>query len=369
MRTVLSVVGACVLGACALGGDPNPAHEWTPAKSGGVCSAYINAPPSHGSLAWIRAAPTRQIRGTWGAGVLQAGCADARGGVLWRLEGTEKGEGLGWSVAGLQDINDDGWGEVAVGTPHAGRAEDHQRGSVRLLSGRSGAMIWRTDGEAEFDQLGVCVARLADWDGDGVVEVLTCAAGEGSNEPRGSGTVVVLSGRTGARIWQREISTESDGPGRSACASDDLDGDGREDIVFGVSSGRATGCVHVLGSRSGEVIWRVDGRADGSALGEQVARTCDFDGDGVRDVLATAPWEGEGGELYLLSGADGSSLKTLHGRAGEYLGRFLYEVPDCDGDGIPEVGVSFDTDNAPRVRVFYGGSLTVMGEFPFSRVP
>jgi hypothetical protein len=281
------------------------------------------------------------------------------------LGGSDEGEDLGRSVVKVGDIDGDGWDEVAVGAPGAEAGAMYERGCVRLVSGRTGTPMWRVDGRGAFDLLGVCVESIPDWDGDGAEDVLAGARAVAEyHRTHRTGRVVVLSGRTGESLWQADIEREDRAYISSVCACDDLDGDGRDDIVVGASSGYEGGCVQVLGTRTGTTAWRAIGTVKDGWFGSKVKRVRDFDGDGVRDLLVTAPKEGDGGVLHVLSGVDGSELRVLSGKPGEHLGTQLFAVPDLDGDGISEVGVRFDGEDAWQVRVLRGADLSRIGDYP-----
>ena len=359
------VTAGCVLGACVSESVDGGTWDWAPSAARGVCAAYLRFQNPGGEVAWVLADPTEDVRGIWCAGEVRAESANC---VRWELTGIDEGERLGAAVVVVRDMDGDGWDEIAVGAPGAEGSGMYERGCVRLVSGRTGTEIWRADGRTAFDQMGTCVGRVSDWNGDGVEDVLACAPGEDHVRTLWGGCVVVLSGKTGERLWQADIVEGRQGPGRSVCAVDDLDGDGREEIVVGVPSSRGVGSVQVLGSQTGTMVWRVDGTVEEGGFGREVARTRDFNGDGVRDILITAPTEGVGGVLHLLSGADGSELRTLCGNVGEHLGTALFEVPDLDGDGTPEIGVRYDGADEWRVRVFSGGNLDVIGEYALARL-
>jgi len=87
------------------------------------------------------------------------------------------------------------------------------------------------------------------------------------------------------------------------------------------------------------------------------------------DLLVAAPREGEGGVLHLLSGrTDPNADGTRQPR--RVLGSDLYEIPDCDGDGVLEIGAGYRYEqlNDRRVRVFSGSSLEALGDFAFHRL-
>ena len=91
----------------------------------------------------------------------------ATGDVLLHLEGETAGDEFGFSIAGLGDITDDGYGDVAIGAPvHDGR------GRVRVVSGLSGNAVYLVEGENAGDQCGNAVARAGDVNDDGAADLI-----------------------------------------------------------------------------------------------------------------------------------------------------------------------------------------------------
>jgi hypothetical protein len=288
---------------------------------------------------------------------------------LWFWGGEHEGERLGWSIVRVRDVDEDGWDEVAIGAPGTQASGMYERGCVRLLSGRTGKQLWRTDGRGAFDEWGTSVGVIADWDGDGAEDVLACARASAQNQgTQLAGRVEVLSGRSGACLWQADIPDERSGSSLEVSACDDLDGDEREEVVIGLAGSRDAGCIKILSSRTRLVLRRVHGLARDGWFGMGVIRVRDFNHDGVRDLLVSAPMEGDAGAVHLVSGADGTELRILHGKLAEHFGTALYDIPDLDGDGIPEVGVRFDGADRWQIRIFDGGRLNEMGEFPLASV-
>ena len=102
----------------------------------------------------------------------------------------------------------------------------------------------------------------------------------------------------------------------------------------------------------------------GSGFGEQVMDGGDLDGDGLPEVLITAP--DQAGKVYIFSGASISASSVLLAENADAvwtgdsdsdaLGRALAALGDLDGDGLSDVAIS-----APGAAELAGQVSVVMG--------
>src|SRR6185295_2394081 len=89
---------------------------------------------------------------------------------------------------------------------------------------------------------------------------------------------------------------------------------------------------------AGTLVWEREAPLGASSFGARVADAGDVDGDGKSDVLvsaATLPY----GTVYVLSGLDGSTLRTFIGDLSHAAPALLQEAHaagDFDHDGIPD---------------------------------
>jgi hypothetical protein len=127
----------------------------------------------------------------------------------------------------------------------------------------------------------------------------------------------------------------------------DLDGDGVNDLVLTAPTrGKNNhGAIYVYSGAAGagHELWRAVGDRDFAFLGHDANAAGDMNGDGVPDVIAGAPPGGAGlfsgpGRAIVYSGADGAIIHTF---TGEFPGdRFGYRVGgggDFDGDGMTDL--------------------------------
>jgi hypothetical protein len=236
---------------------------------------------------------------------------------------------------------------------------------------------------------GATVAGVDDVDGDGVPDVLVGAYGEHGGGQEHGGRAYVLSGATGA-VLHTLVSPDPEEYGvfGSAVAGiDDVDGDGRADLVVGAdgespdlgledAGARYAGLVYVFSGASGGLLRTLESpNAERyGVFGFSVSRVPDVDGDGKADLLVGAPGETDGavgaGRAYLFSGVTGALLRTLESPNPELEGAFAISaagVEDADGDGRGDllVGAWYENGGLPdagRAYVFSGASGALLYE-------
>jgi hypothetical protein len=119
----------------------------------------------------------------------------------------------------------------------------------------------------------------------------------------------------------------------------DVDGDGIPDVVTSApthgDAGSNAGRIYVYSTGTGKLLWTADG-APGDQLGTGVERAGDTNRDGIPDVVASGP--AGSGVAYIYSGRDGrvlQSFKSSH--ADESFGNHISGAGDVDHDGYADV--------------------------------
>jgi hypothetical protein len=152
----------------------------------------------------------------------------------------------------------------------------------------------------------------------------------------------------------------------------DVDGDGVPDFVTSAPTNRAggkdAGRVYVYSTKANKLLWRADGHA-GDQLGSGLEAAGDTNGDGIPDVIASAPG---GGYANIYSGRDGRVLRTLKAEnPKDEFGTHASGVGDVNHDGFSDVivgapGNSAGGKQAGRAYVYSGKDgrvlLTLTGE-------
>jgi len=268
----------------------------------------------------------------------------ANGLVLYAVSGVAAADNFGFSVAFVPDTDGDGMGEVLAGA-WVGDSGGINRGQAFLIDGDTGATLHTLGGENDYDFFGYSVAGLEDLDGDGRGDLLVGAPGSGFNGP-GAGSAYVHSGATGALLHTLRGDASGDGYGSAVAAAGDIDLDGNCDLLVGAPGSDLAmanaGLARVHSGATGSTLYDLTGDNVGDNLGVSVAGGFDVTEDGVADLFAGAtaadPNGTNSGLVKVHSGSDGVLFATLEGKAED--GRFGASIApggDVNFDGYSEI--------------------------------
>ena len=138
----------------------------------------------------------------------------------------------------------------------------------------------------------------------------------------------------------------------------DVDGDGITDIVTSAPThGDHAGRIYVYSVGNGRLLWSADGQP-GDELGTGVEGIGDANGDGIPDAAASGP--SGSGVAYIYSGRDGRVLQSFRStRTDELFGNHISAAGDVDGDGRADLiigapGKDGESTNAGHAYVYSG---------------
>jgi hypothetical protein len=224
-------------------------------------------------------------------------------GSYWSYVSNQSGATLGAAVAGLGDVNGDGYDDLAVGAPYYNDTAT-DAGAVFVFygseTGLSAAYDWYVAGGTENEKFGMSVAAAGDLNQDGFADLLVGVPGYGDDLTDQGAVFVYLGSASGlaeqpAVIWKGG-QTGSDF-GYSVASAGDLNHDGLLDCLVGApfytNDQQTEGGIFVFYGRKQELPsaydWRNYGNKAEASLGFSVAAAGDVDGDGYGDILAGAP--------------------------------------------------------------------------------
>jgi hypothetical protein len=286
------------------------------------------------------------------------GCGRARvdsgttGALVIEVHGESHQSNFGQELAILGDIDGDGTNDVAVAQLGAGS------GSVRLLSGADGRDLAQLDGPAAGDAYGAFLLAIADLDHDGIGEVAIGSPGSPSpfSDPEVPGTVEIRSGASG-QLLQTFVGPTVGGFYGTAAATG-IDASGAVMLAIGAphsaaGSGAKVGLVDFIDLTTGITRFTLTGSLNGGTFGTSVSTIGDVNGDGFVDWIVGAPFEMGTGATYvgvsrLVSGSDGTTLQTWSNG----YGRSSLSAGDFDRDGVPDVLLVYSTYFTHRVDAF-----------------
>jgi len=266
---------------------------------------------------------------------------------LHAFTGEAAGDRLGRGLAGAGDVDGDGRDDVVLGAYLADGPLGADQGMVRVVSSH-GRELFRRQGDAAGDYLGLSVDGAGDVDGDGHADVVVGAHGADTAVGADAGMARIYSGRDGRVLHTFFGDAAGDAFGYAVAAAGDVDGDGHDDVIVGATAGDAAagvdaGYARILSGADGRVLRTWFGNAAGDRFGHSVDGVGDLTGDEIPDFVVGAPFADgpngvDSGCVYLFSGADGSELVRVWGSQASYrFGLSVCGAGDVDRDGRPDV--------------------------------
>jgi len=250
--------------------------------------------------------------------------------------GEAEDDRAGWSVAGVGDVNADGYDDIIIGTYLNDEGPGSDAGQVYLILGRS--TDWTMDnnlsstsnaswqGEATGDQAGISIAGAGDVNADGYDDIIIGADENDEGPGSFAGQIYLILGKSSGWTMDNSLSTADaswqgeahiDVAGWDVAGAGDMNNDGYDDIIIGArendEGGSGAGQIYlILGKSSG---WTMDnslstadaswqGEAASDVAGWSVAGAGDVNADGYDDIIIGADDNDEGanqaGQVYLI---------------------------------------------------------------------
>ncbi|NND72737.1 MAG: T9SS type A sorting domain-containing protein [Rhodothermales bacterium] len=293
----------------------------------------------------------------------------------------EAGGNFGRSVAGVGDVNMDGFDDIVVGADLEDAGGLNAAGRAYVFSGATGDTLYSLESpSAQVNgRFGGSAAGLGDVNSDGHSDFAIAAWNEDNGGVTGVGRVFVYSGQTGSILYVVESPVNHMGGsfGAKIANAGDVNNDGLADLAVGALSQDLPGFdnagkAYVFDGLNGAEIRTLESPNPevNGAFGNWVDTAGDINNDGHAELIVGAFFEESdsspfaAGMAYIFDGQSGSvlhELSSFNETSDGFFGGYVASAGDVNNDGVLDVLVGARGENSSeagsgRVYVFDGMS-------------
>lgn len=270
------------------------------------------------------------------------------GGLLVRLDGVAAKNQTGYSVNGAGDVDNDGYDDIIIGVPYADPNGKMNAGAIWIISGLTHALIYKIQGNSPEAQLGFSVDGIEDVNNDGHADFIAGAPLNKVGPLEAAGTVLAFSGIDGSEMFRIDSPYKKWWFGSAVSDAGDVNGDGTPDFAVGatfadvITRNDNAGAAFVFSGLDASLLCQVLGANPTDMLGNAIDRVGDVTGDGFDEIvvglyLAEPNGRTGAGGAYVIDAFNGTLVHRVIGDAKwDKLGWSACGVGDVDGDMIPD---------------------------------
>lgn len=230
----------------------------------------------------------------------------------WIMQSNQPSAQFGFDVAGIGDLNHDGYADIAISAPTADLPPFTPADPMRTDAGLVWVFLgsatgpnpttpnWTAEGPQPNTLFGSSLDGAGDVDGNGYADLIVGARGyDGAQADIGAAYLFyniagVLSPTAG---WFITSDQSTSGFGSAVAGLGDVNGDGFADVAVGAPNYDGDqsheGMAFVYNGTSfgtmGFLIWKAGGNKAGAKFGASLASAGDVNGDNLKDIVVGAP--------------------------------------------------------------------------------